>query len=274
MRHKLTLLVAVLLPVWAAAQTGTAAGRMVVNGKERVMKYARAMNVPSETEKGKMELRILVSDEPGPESAIFEEMRLFEASSDGAIHAVQIKLAGDTAQLALWSQDANGYSYNHSRSPNPYAIKVSGDRVEGEVDEKESHPGFSLDLAVKFTAPIEKFVPEAEPTPADTEAAKKNPAAIAYLDFQDAILKGDRARIRAAAPPEAAAHIDAPEFAQMLKWMQSTQNRDLVVRKAVAKGGETTLWVTGKTAEGKSAAGRIVMQLQNGKWIQHSEDWK
>ena len=273
-RRKLILLSALLLPAWAGAQTGSAEGRMVVNGKERMMKYARAANVPSETDRGEMDLRIIVSDEPVPAKAIFEEMSLFEASSAGAIHAVQIKLTGGGAQLGIWSQDTHGYSYSHSQSPNPYAIKVSEGRVEGEVHEKERWDNFALELAVKFSAPIEKFVPEAEPTPTDTEAAKRNPAANAYLALQDAVRNGDRARIRAAAPPEAAAQIDGPDFAEMLTGIQAMQHKELLVRKAVEKDGETTLWVAGKTPEGKAATGKVVMRLEADKWIMRSESWK
>ena len=270
-------LIALVVPLWtacAAAQTGTAEGRMVVNGQERAIHYARAANVPSEFDKGGTELRIILSDVPTPPKAIFEEMSLFSASSDGSVHAVQLRLSGGGAQLGIWSKDTHGYSFSYSRSPNPYPVKVSQGRVEGELTQKEADDHIAFDIAVKFSAPIEKFVAEAEPTPADQQAARNDPAAKAYLDFQDAVRKGDRARILAAAPPEAVSQIDGPDFPRVLTMIQALQNNDLVVRKATSKDGETTLWVAGKNQEGNAVTGTVVMRFEAGKWILRDESWK
>ena len=276
MRLNLTLLIALgVLPVISAfAQTGTVEGRMVVNGKEHVMKYVHAANVPSDTDKGKTELLVLLSDEPVPLKDLFDEGLLFEASSKGQVHGLEFRFADGGIRWSIWTKDAKGVSVNHWQSPNPYPFKLSDGVVQGEVSDKSTRDDISLDIAVKFNAPIEKFVPAPEPTAADRLAARSSAAAKAYLDFEDAITKGDRARIRASAPPEFVAQIDGPDFEKMLPVAQAMQNKDLVVLKAVEKDGEATLLVSGKSPEGTAQRGEVTMTFTANKWILKSESWK
>jgi len=275
MRQNLTLLITLAFSAaFAAAQTGTVEGRMVVNGTEHVMKYVHATNVPSDGDKGKTELCVLLSDEPVPLKDIFDEGLLFEASSSGRVHGLEFRFADGGIRWSIWTKDAKGVSVNHWQSPNPYPFKLADGMVRGEVSDKSSRDDISLEIAVKFNAPIEKFVPDPEPTAADTLAAKNSAAAKAYLSFVEAIMKGDRARIRASAPPEFVSQIDGPDFEKMLPMAQAMQNRDIVVLKAVEKDGGATLLVSGKSAEGTLQRGEITMQFTANKWIMKSESWK
>ena len=88
------------------------------------------------------------------------------------------------------------------------------------------------------------------------------------------MLKGDRARIRSLAPPEAREQVDGPNFAEMLKVLQAMQERDVRVLKAVTNGDETTLQLDGKSPDGEPRRGEATLKLENGKWIMRNEKWR
>ncbi len=158
----------------------------------------------------------------------------------------------------LRTKDIEG-SFSRSQSPNPFILKRMGDRVEGEVNDKhaaESGRSVTYDIVIDFFAPIETKAPEIKPTAADAEAAKKHPAVIAHLQLQDAIRKGDWAKIRSMAPSEAREHVDAPNFAEMLKLLQAMQEQDIYILKAVTNGAEKPSrwranWQTARPAKAK-----------------------
>ena len=257
----------------AAEVAGTASGRMVVNGKEHILTSARAARVMD----GDREvLRVVLSDVAIPLNAVFDDMDLFALGSDGKFHGVQLDFGENSVTWMLRSKDLQG-SFSRSQSPNPFTLKTTGGRVDGEVKDKQTREGDgkpAYDIAVKFSATIEKKAPELQPTPADVEAAKRNPAAKAYLELQDAVRKGDRARIRSFAPPEAREQVDGPNFAEMLKVLQAMQERDVRVLKAVTNGDETTLQLDGKSPDGEPRRGEAILKLENGKWIMRNEKWR
>ena len=110
-------------------------------------------------------------------------------------------------------------SLSRSQSPNPFPLKRTGEHVEGEVIDKQAAEGSSVayNISVKFSTELEKKAREVPLTAADAETAKRNPAAVRYLQFQEALRKGDKEEIRSFAPPEARAQLDGPDFPQMLK---------------------------------------------------------
>ncbi len=252
---------------------GSASGKLIVNGKTRELKAVRAVKVVEDSEEL---VRVFVSDVPVPASALFREMDLFALDREGEVHGVLIDFRPSGVVLRLRTKDYEG-SFSRSQSPNPFAVKVAGSRVSGEVSDKQaadSSSGLTYDIAMKFSADIETKAPELPPAPADAKAAAINPAAITYLDFMDALAKGDRARIRTHAPAEARAQIDSPDFVEMLKMMQAMQEREIRVVKAQTTENETKLWVTGKSAEGKPRKGEVIMKLQDARWIMRSESWR
>jgi len=271
MTNRWTVLCLFLCAGLPAQTAGTADGRMVVKGKEHVLKYARAARVADMFDKKKTVLRVVLTDVPLPGNALFDDLGPMELAGDGKIHGVELAFGETGMSWYPRTNDVEG-GYTFTRSPNPFPLKVEPTRVEGEFTVKEDKPG--LEISVKYSAPIEKYVPEPAPTAADTEAAKKSSAAKAYLDFQDAIAKGDRARIRAAAPPEFRAQVDGPDFPKMLQVLQAMQNKNIRVLKAVEDKDTATLWVTGTSAEGTPQKAEIIMKLENGKWILKDETWR
>lgn len=257
----------------APQPAGTVSGKMVVNGKERTLTAVRAAKV---MDGGREVVRVVVSDVVVPQAAIFDDLELFGLSTEEKFHGVQFDFGENSVTWMLRTKDCEG-SFSRSQSPNPFTLRTAGERVEGEVKEKQASDGagkLSYEIEFKFSAVLEKKTPEIPLTAADAEAAKRHPAAIAYLELQDAIAKGDRVRIRAMAPPEARAQVDGPDFAPMLKVLQMMQERDVRVLKASTKGDETTLQLEGKSAEGGAKKGEATLKLENGKWIMRNEKWR
>jgi len=255
-----------------AAMAGTVNGKMIVNGKEHTLTAVLAAKVK---DGGNEILRVVLSDVPLPPKAVFEEMDLFSLGADGKFHGIQLDFSENGVTMMLRSKDMEG-SFSHSQSPNPFTLKQSGDRVEGEIIDKQTGEDKHVryDISVKFSAQLETKVVEAAPTAADAEAAKRHPAAITYVKLQEAIRKGDKAAIRAMAPPEARAQIDGPDFPEMLKMIQAMQEKDVRVLKAVTNGNESTLILQGKSAEGTVRKGEATLVLENGNWIMRNEKWK
>jgi len=257
------------------AQTaGTGAGTLVVNGNRHELKYARAATLPDEMEKGKDMLRVMVSDAPFPSEAMFHDMDLSMLGADGKINGVQLDFHENGLVWLLRSSDSKA-SYSQTQSPNPFPAKILRGKAEGEMtarEKAESDVAVTIEVSLKYSAPIEKYVPEPEPTAADAEAAKRNPAAIAYLGFAEAIRKGDRAGIIAMLTPERRAKIDNEHFPEILKMIQSMEPREVRIRKAVEKDGTATLWVSGKSDEGLQK-GKITLHLEDRKWIVQNEEW-
>lgn len=252
---------------------GKAEGQLTVNGKAHNLRYAAAVRVPDGSDKTKLNLRVVLSEDPMLPEMLFDEGGLFRLSIDGKLHGVQMDFYEGGVNWMLLSRDYSG-SFSGSQSPNPFPYQVKGDRVDGSMATDKKGDKESFSIQARYSANIAAYVPEPAPTAADAEAAKKSAAARAYLDLQDAIRKGDRARILAAAPPEARARMDSPEFPEMLKFIQAMQARELRVLKAVETGNEAKLWLAGKSEEGKPQSGKATLQLENGKWIMRKESWK
>jgi hypothetical protein len=271
--HRLLTIAGVATAVWGQT-VGTGEGALTVNGKRHELKYARAATLPDEMDKGKEMLRVMVSDVPFPSDAMFHDVDLLTLASDGKLNGVQLDFHGDGLVWLLRSSDSQA-SYSHSQSPNPFPAKILNGKASGTMtmsQKAESNIEIAVEVALKYSAPIEKFVPEVEPTAADAEAAKKNPAAIAYLGFAEAIQKGDKAGIMAMLPPDKRAKIDNEHFPEILKMIQSMEPSAVRIRKAVEKNGEATLWVAGKTPEGEQK-GKIRLHLEDGKWMVQNEEW-
>jgi hypothetical protein len=259
----------------ATAQTaGNGQGTLIVNGNRHELKYARAATLPDEIDKGKEMLRVMVSDAPFPSEAMFHDVDLMMLGSDGQINGVQLDFHADGLVWLLRSSDSKA-SFSHSQSPNPFPAKTLGGKAEGTMtasQKAESNVEIAVEVSLKYSAPIEKFVPEVEPTVADAEAAKRNPAAIAYLGFADAIQKGDRTRLVAMLLPDKREKIDNEHFPEIIKMIQSMEPSEVRIRKAAEKNGDATLWVTGKTPGGDQK-GKITLHLVDGKWIVQNEEW-
>jgi hypothetical protein len=253
-----------------ADMAGTAEGSVTMNGKRYAVKFARAATLPDEMHKGKEILRVVVSDVPFTSVAMFKDLLLTQL-----IHGVQIDFHDDG--VAWFARDlGSDMSATHTQRPNPFPVKVAGGAAEGSMVvslKADAHNPEPVEISVKYAAPIEKYVAEPAPVPADAQAAKHSAAANAYRDYIDAIAKGDRARIEAAVPPEPdGAGIDPAQFPELLKMFRDGLRQNVQILKAVEKDGYATLYVAG-TWQGAAQKGQIGMRLLGGKWVVNDEAW-
>jgi hypothetical protein len=202
-------------------------------------------------------------------------MALFDIRSDRKNQVVELNFREGGVNWFLTGKEMEG-TLSMSRSPNPFPYQVMAGAIKGQIEEK-SDPGDKgrapYEISVTYSAPLEKPSVETPLTPAETAAAQKHPATIAYLNLMDAIRKGDKARILAAAPEEQKSRIDSPDFPKMLELIQSMQPADVKVLRAVDQDGTATLTVTGMQ-DGKRVKGEITLKFEEGKWVMRSESWR
>jgi len=253
-----------------ADMAGTAEGSVTMNGKRYDMKFARAATLPDEMHKGKQITRVVVSDVPFTSVAMFKDLLLTQL-----IHGVQIDFHDDG--VAWFVRDlGSDQSSTHTQRPNPFPVKIAGGNAEGAMVvslKADAHNDAPVEISVKYTAPIEKYVAVPAPVAADAEAAKQSAAATAYRDYLDAVQKGDRVRIEALVPPEPdGSGIDPAQFPELLKMFREGLRQNVRILKAVEQDGYATLYVAGKW-QGAEQKGQIGMRLVGGKWTFNDEAW-
>jgi len=190
---------------------------------------------------------------------------------DNKLNGVEIEIKGDSVSWMLKTSAAGGI-VSGSRSPNPHKLQVTANRVKGrvEIDERENeHTKYFI--AFDVDSAIERYVAPPAPTAADTAAAKKHPATAAYMTFQAALMKGDKATMTKLIDPEKAKMMDTPEFPQMIKFIQEMQAKNIQVLRVAENGDSATLTVTGSAGKQK---GTVTMQRRDGQWILMKESWQ
>jgi hypothetical protein len=259
----------ILGAVAASAQSDPAKGHMVFQGKQRVLKYARAANVPNDS--GKLELHVLISDMPIPRRALVFNLWQNDLKNRDKLHGVLLVFGQDGPTVYLETQGIQ----IASRLIADYTGKVVNGKAEGEVNTTLlAGKDFELkaEVAVKFSVPVEAPGPDPAPTAADKETAKTSAVAIQYLAFADANLKGDRAGLKKGSPDEAAAEIDAMP-AEELKQMQAISYKNVVVLKAVQEGDFAMLWLSGTSPQGGTQKGEVILDHEHGRWVSYGDNW-
>jgi hypothetical protein len=262
------LAVVFCLAAVVSAQSDPAKGHMVFEGKERVLKYARAANIPNDS--GKPELHVLISDMPIPRRALINRLWETDLKDRGKLHGVLVVFGADGATVFLKSQGVQ----MASRMIADYQGTVANGKVQGDIKiTLLAGKDFELkaDVAVTFNVPIESGV-ELAPTAADLEAAKGSAAAVQYLAFAEANVKGDRAGMKKGSPDEDAGQIDAMPPAE-LKGMQAFAYKDVVVLKAVQEGDFAILWITGTSPQGRVQKGEVILDREHGRWVSYGDNW-
>ncbi len=256
------------MAVVALAQSDPAKGRMVFEGKERVLKYARAANVPNDA--GKPELHVLISDMPIPRRALINRLWETDLKDRGKLHGVLVVFGPDGATVFLKSQGVQVAS----RLIADNRAMIANGKAQGDIKiTLLAGKDFELkaDVAVTFNVPIESGI-EPAPTAADLEAAKGSAAAIQYVAFAEANVKGDRAGMKKGSPDEDAGQIDAMPAAE-LKGMQAFAYKNVVVLKAVQEGDFAILWISGTSPQGRVQKGEVILDREHGRWVSYGDNW-
>lgn len=257
--------------VLGTATAFAAPGIFEVEGKKFELTHVYARKAPSTFEKTEESLYILAVDR-----ALSPEVRTDESAVRGLVwddklNGVEFEIKGESVSWMLKTSAARG-SFSGSRSPNPYKLQITPARVKGriEMDERASEHA-KYYIAFDIDAAIERFVEPPAPTAADTAAAKKHPATAAYMTFQAALMKGDKAAMVKLIDPEKAKMMDTPEFPQMIKFIQEMQAKNIQVLRVIEKGDSATLTVTGSAGKQK---GEVNMERRGGQWILMKESWR
>jgi hypothetical protein len=253
----------------------SAEGYIKIGSVRKELRYASAARVPDRFDHSKQVLHLVLSDGPVPVNAVFDGLRLFSITSRAGIQAVEFDFS-EKVDDVHWFFSAVGEmgTMSMSQSPNPFPYKITGDVMKGKIEATSKPEGdrSGYEISVAYSAVIEKPVVEVPPTAADAAAAKDHPAAKAYLERLDAVMKGDKARLLAAMPPEARAEIEAADFKQLLPALQQMQPKNLKILRAREQDGVVTLWLSG-IVDGKPQKGDVEMYLENGHWFAREEIW-
>lgn len=248
-----------------------APGVFEIDGTKFELTHVYARKAPSTFEKGEESLYILAVDRALSADVRTDESAVRELVWDKQLNGVELEFKGDSVSWMLKTSAAGG-SVSGSRSPNPYKLQITATRVKGhiEMNEREnSHTKYYV--AFDVDAAIERFVAPPPPTAADTAAAKNHPATKAYMEFQAALMKGDKATMVKIIDPEKAKMMDTPEFPQMIKFIQEMQAKNIQILRIAEKGDSATLTATGSAGKQK---GTVTMERRNGQWILMKESWQ
>jgi hypothetical protein len=263
----------VLIGVLAAvAAMAAEPGKLVVNGKSYALTHVYARKGPDPFEKTKMATYVIAVDRELNAATRSDEDALRELAWDGKLNMVEIQLNDGGISWSIRTVEQKG-SVSGSQSPDPYKLTVAGGRVKGTVKMAEASKLGETEYYFEFPvdAAIEVKVAAPAPTAADKAAARTAASTKAYFAYQKALLAGDKEGIKRAVDPEKAAHVDTPEFPQMIKFIQEMQPKNIEVLRAVETGDDAELTLSGN---GGADTGTVKMKRMNGAWLIMRESWK
>ena len=240
------------------------AGTLEVEGRKLTITNVYVRKGPAKFEKGKETLQILVADRELPLAVRTDPDAVRELMWNQQVNAMEFEIDGDTLHYSLRTEKGN---LSGSRSPNPLKLAITPTHVKGKMALEEEGK-YKLDADVD--AAIERAPVEVPPTPADAAAARKSEAAKTYFALQAALMRGDKAGMMKLVDPEKAKMMDTPDFAQMLKIVQSMQPKNIQVLKATETGETAELIVTGDAGKQR---GKAKMAKPNGQWLVMKESW-
>lgn len=247
-----------------------APGRLILDGKTYELTHSRRS--PDVFDSKKMTTYVLATDaELSPQDRVDNDA-IRELYWNGKINAVEIELTDGGISWRILSSQIKS-SLSGSRSPNPYALEMTSNRVRGTVKmegpDKLGDTTYFYEFAVD--AAIESKVELPPPTAADKAAAQGSAPAKAYLAYLAVLMKGDKAGLMKAVDPAKTKRIDTPEFPEMIKFIQSMQPKDVAVLRAIETGDKAELTVSGN---GGQQTGTVKMEKLSGAWVVMKESWK
>lgn len=262
-----------LLLATACLTTAFAApGKLVLDGKTYELSHVYARRSPDVFDSKKMTTYLLASDIELSAADRVDNDAIRELTWSGKMNAVEIELTDGGISWSILSRQSK-MSMSGSKSPNPFALEVTPDRIRGTV--KMAAPDKLGDTSYYYEFPvdavIEKKVEAPPPTAADKVAAQSAASTKAYQAYLVVLMKGDKVGLKKAVDPAKAKMMDTPEFPEMIKFIQSMQPKNVTVLRATENGDKADLIVSGN---GGSETGTVKMQKINGTWIVMKESWK
>ncbi|MFN7922472.1 MAG: hypothetical protein U0Q16_20375 [Bryobacteraceae bacterium] len=259
-------IVAAVLSALAAS-----AGVLEIEEKKFPVAHVYARKGPGTFDSKQESLFLLVSDRELKPEVRLDPDQIREMNWNGEKGLLQLEISDNSLFYTIRSKE--GGTTSASRSPVPFAVEVTGERVKGKIllDQRDSTQVKHY-VEAEFDTQIERAPVEPAPTAADAEAAKKSKAAQVYLAFQAALAKGDKAAMMRMLDPEKAAMMNTPDFPKMLEMVQSLQAKNIQVLKVTERAnGMAELSATG---DGGKQTGKVRMAQVDGQWRVMRESWE
>jgi len=271
------LLLGLLAASGSLAASDTASGTLTIQGKKIELKHVYARQIPDWTDKSKLGVLVVITDQPVSEDAREDTGVMMDHYSEGKFHGAKLEYAADGSSLSIvFMSNLIEGSISWSRSGTDVSPKLlTASRVEDSFDMPERTTGdTAISFQATFAADVKTYIPEPEPTPADTTAAQTAPQTRAYLALVKAIHAGNKAGIMAGVDPERRAMVDTPDFAEMLKMVQEMTPRNPKVLKVTESADKAVLVVQAADEEGKPMRGKVTMvKGPKGEWFVTRESW-
>lgn len=261
---------------------GTASGYVSLNGVKINLNYAYALAQPNTFDEKKMDIALLLTEQPVPEGELKDveglefvahskhNYALFKINDQGKpIHEVIEHPVLDDTRLMM-----SGFTNAQFDS------KVfSKERIEGSFRTKAEtdFSGYKYEINVKFNAQIQRAkLPEPLP---DAKTGKALPPdggnpAKAYFDYLKAIEKKDIAAIRKLLQLPAGIKVTDDEMKRNLEFMAEDTPKNLKITKGYinSAGVRAVVYFTG-TADGEKVYGEIVTIKKEGSWMVAEQNW-
>ncbi len=258
---------------------GAATGFMSLDGEKIALRYAYVMSQPNTFDPKKIDIAVLLTEKPIPESAFNEIEELTYATrkqknwvyyeineKQEPIHEMIDHPATGDKRLIM-----SGFTH-----ANFTARAFGKDRVAGifQTEKPEDFMGRAYEIKAEFSGLVRQAkLPEPLP---DEKTGKPLPAGggepgKAYNVFVKAIRDKDLTTLRKMAPsPDE----DVPdsELKEMLEFMAKTTPKNQKITKGYIKGDRAVLYVTG-TLEGETQYGTMEMVQKDGIWLMKNESW-
>jgi hypothetical protein len=274
----LTTLGLLLVTPTILSAAGTADGKIVVNGKTSVLKYAYATAGPGFFDKTKEDVTVILSDVPLEGKALDDPFERIHMADAGKLNAFEITIGSDG------KPNSTSFRSNAFKKAAPSGLSsedvfekktFDGKMVEGRYKSAKTHEFFgdTYSFDVGFKADITRKAKPVPPSAADTAAAASSPEAKAYADYLKALQGEDLEGLRKMFTKEQAKHLDDPDAKKMIGLVKMMSATDVKVLKVDEKGDKADLTVTGKQ-DGRAANGVVHMVKEGGAWKLEREEWK
>lgn len=262
-----TLLMTMVLTGWTA--TADTPGRLVFDGRSYPLTHVYAREVVAN---GMAKIVVLAADRELAPATRVDEEALRELRFAGQLNAVEIELEPGGISWVIRTAKQGG-SASGSQSPDPYHLKVEGGRVKGLVKMAKPETLGQTEFYYEFPvdALIEKRVAVPAPSLAEKAAAQQHPAAKVYLEFQTALQRADKVALQKRLDPAKASQLDTPEFAEIIKMIQSMQPKGIEVVRVTESGDEAQLEASGDAGE---RVGTVKMRKSRDQWVVVRESWR
>ncbi|MCW5966761.1 MAG: hypothetical protein KIT83_22165 [Bryobacterales bacterium] len=271
------LLLALIFAFAMAAQN--VKGTLTVNGKTVELTHVYGFQVPDRADdtKTKMGAVILLTDREVPAKLLKPDPNPFD-----------LRDAGVNGMTMDFYYDGSNYALNLVGSLVEGSISISGtfdkekfttyepSRVElATFSEQKKIGDTELSYTLEFATDLEPHVekPKYVPNQKDIDEAAKSPVTKAYLEFQDAMKRGDLKALETLVVPERAEMMKDPDFKERFDMIKEFMAKDVKVLRVQIVDDQAELLLTGTMFDEPNSSGKVELELVNGKWLVGMERW-